>query len=326
MADKKKISLADLLNGMAEMLFDGKASPASYIGFVEDSVDADCFTIMKLSPGEDRFKLLAGLGISESPDEIEAPLILEEAASMRGRGVISPTGSFVCDPFLNAEKVRSFLMARGGLRTGTLLTLAMRRESKAFTSREIERFTAVTNYANLVSGFLELSSDLKKHSDHDSLTGLLNFTAFHNSLRRELSRARRHQSSLCLGMISVEGLGDFWSSCGQISAENIILKISRAIKGSIRDFDILGRYSPLEFSLILPEMTVPDGIHTAERVLASMREAASDLSGDGDINFRIGLANYPEDTTTTEKLLEVAEAALVKAREGGSEAVVKWEE
>ena len=326
MTAARRTSLARLINRMAEDLFAGKASPEKYLETVRDSVTADSFAMMKLLPGEAKLQLLSGLNLKVITDDVEAPLILEEAVAFPERSVVSPTGSFVCDPFLNSEGVRAFLLSRGSLGSGHLLTLAMRRSKKSFSANEIERFASVTNYINLVFGFLDMTSDLKKHRDHDTLTGFLNYNPFHDTLKKEVSRARRHKRSLCLGMISVEGLADFWSSCGQITTENIILKISRSIKENIRDFDITARYSPWEFSLILPELNITDGIHTAERILAGLNDIASEFSGDGELAFRIGMANYPDDTTTTERLLEIAEAALAKARESGSDSVVRWEE
>ena len=326
MTTARRISLARLINRMAEDLFAGKASPEKYLETVRDSVTADSFAMMKLLPGEAKLQLLSGLDLKVITDDVEAPLILEEAVAFPERSVVSPTGSFECDPFLNSEGVRAFLLSRGSLGSGHLLTLAMRRSKKPFNAREIERFASVTNYINLVFGFLDMTSDLKKHRDHDTLTGFLHYNAFHDTLKKEVSRARRHKRSLCLGMISVEGLADFWSSCGQITTENIIFRVSRSIKENIRDFDITARYSPWEFSLILPELNIIDGIHTAERILAGLNDIASEFSGDGELAFRIGMANYPDDTTTTERLLEIAEAALAKARESGSDSVVRWEE
>ncbi len=326
MTETRKISLACLINRMAEDLFAGKASSEKYLETVRDAVTADSYAMMKLLPGEAKLQLLSSLDMNAIPEEIEAPLILEEAVAFPERSVVSPTGSFVCDPFLNSEGVRAFLLSRGSLGSGHLLTLAMRRSKKSFRAREIERFASVTNYLNLALGFLEMTYDLKKHTDHDILTGFLHYNSFHDALKKEVSRARRHHRFLSLGIISVEGLADFWSSCGQITIENIIFRISRSIKENIRDFDIIARYSPWEFSLILPELNVADGIHTAERILAGLNVVASEFSGDGQLAFRIGMANYPDDTTTTERLLEVAEAVLAKARECGSDRVMRWED
>ncbi|TNF47908.1 diguanylate cyclase [bacterium] len=109
-------------------------------------------------------------------------------------------------------------------------------------------------------------------------------------------------------------------------ADRVIKFISHFIRERFRDFDTLARFSPSGFSFILPDLDSDIGAGVVARVTGELSEHMAEDSEAASLRIRTGLASYPENASTTERLLEVAEAALLKAVEDRSAEVVIWEE
>jgi len=151
----------------------------------------------------------------------------------------------------------------------------------------------------------------------DELTGLGLFSDFQNTMTKELSRARRGGRAVTMGIMAVvpqEGA----------SKDEALLNVTRTFQDQLRDFDTLTRYGSLEFALILPDLKSAEGVRVVDRVLKEMVSSLGDEGSEPDIY--VGLSCYPDDSATVERLIEMAEAEMNRARDGARPGVYRWEE
>ena len=151
----------------------------------------------------------------------------------------------------------------------------------------------------------------------DKLTGLGLFSDFHDTMVKELSRARRSEGPVTMGIMSVVPKGT-------VSMDNSLLEVTRTFQSRLRNFDTLARYGSMELAFILPGLKSAEGVRVVDRVVG---EIFSSLGGEGFApDLYLGLSFYPEDSATVERLIEMAEAAMNKARDESRPGVYRWTE
>ena len=171
---------------------------------------------------------------------------------------------------------------------------------------------------------LKLREALKDQSIRDPLTGLYNRRFMHDFLEREVLRARRTNRSFAVMFMDLDHFKRFNDSFGHEAGDFVLQSFTKVLMSHFRGSDILCRYGGEEFALVLPDSSLidaeirADDLRTKVRQLAiSHRETAL-----GPITCSIGIAEFPEDGSTTEELLRVADKCLYEAKTQGRDRTV----
>jgi GGDEF domain-containing protein len=303
---------------------DSKAMEDHYttlVNVLEETVEADAFAILQLHPGKGGARILSGLGlrisVDKRPGQLKTPRLTELAANFPHVPALVVKGPFADDPFLNKEGVRYLLFKAVSVGKVCLVTAAFRRENRAFTSREVEKFAAVSGVINLLGSSSSSKEEADQSGGTDKLTGLGLFSEFHETMVNELSRARRGGGTVAMGIMSVVPKAP-------VLIDEALLDVARTFQSHLRNFDTLVRYSSMMLAFILPDLRSAEGVRVVNRVTG---EIISSLGGEGIApEIYVGLSCYPEDGATVERLIEMAEAAMNQALEEGTPGVYRWEE
>jgi diguanylate cyclase (GGDEF)-like protein/PAS domain S-box-containing protein len=176
---------------------------------------------------------------------------------------------------------------------------------------------------------LEAAQRMQSQANTDGLTGLLNHRAFHERLRQEISRMRRHGRPLSLIMFDV----DFFKKCndayGHQFGDRVLVALSETTRQVCRQEDIVARYGGEEFCVVLPDTGTRGAVVIAERLRASVENA---IVRDGDIEARVTIscgvatASPTPDTGPVDlivrRLIQQADGSLYEAKHGGRNKVV----
>jgi diguanylate cyclase (GGDEF) domain len=168
-----------------------------------------------------------------------------------------------------------------------------------------------------------LLQDAARMAVTDSLTGLCNRHSVLERLSLEVEKASRYGSVFSLLMIDIDHfkrLNDTW---GHLFGDEVLARISGAIRSSIRAVDVAGRYGGEEFLVILPEIGLPGASLVAERI----RTAVGSLSFGKDglvVTMSCGAVEYRGDTVR--ELISRADSLLYLAKERGRNRVCCREE
>jgi diguanylate cyclase (GGDEF)-like protein len=112
----------------------------------------------------------------------------------------------------------------------------------------------------------DLNDALRTASTHDPLTGIGNRRLITERLQEESERAQRSGKSYAVILLDADRfklVNDTW---GHNIGDRVLVEISRAMKGAIREFDLCGRWGGEEFLLLLPNTSLDDARIVAERV------------------------------------------------------------
>jgi diguanylate cyclase (GGDEF)-like protein len=119
-------------------------------------------------------------------------------------------------------------------------------------------------------------------------------------------------------MIDLDKLKLINDTYGHLVGDEILLMLAGLIRVSIRETDIFGRYGGDEFSLLLPDTSLPTAMQISERI----RETVSHtpwLSEEGPIavSISIGVTQAETHYRKLEDLLAAADRALYRAKKSG---------
>lgn len=164
--------------------------------------------------------------------------------------------------------------------------------------------------------------DLKKLTDRDSLTGLLNHTNILRALDREISAAARTKTDVVMAMVDIDHFKKVNDTHGHAVGDQVILRVTHMIRNRLRRVDHVGRYGGEEFAVVMPNTE----IETARGILEELREMCAATVHDSEegpfsVTFSAGLACFPAFKNSAD-VTQAADEALYKAKRGGRNQIV----
>ena len=157
----------------------------------------------------------------------------------------------------------------------------------------------------------------------DDISGLYNHRYLDIALEREMRRVERYSSHLAVLFIDVDAFKQVNDSHGHLVGSRVLAEFGALIKKSVRDVDIVIRYGGDEYTAILVE--TPSA--TAEMVAERIRKQVEDHHFSGAegkvirLTCSIGYACCPDDTTSKDVLLEMADKAMYAGKTSGKNSV-----
>jgi diguanylate cyclase (GGDEF)-like protein len=174
------------------------------------------------------------------------------------------------------------------------------------------------SYAVMLFGALldqaRLFDQVRSMAVSDPLTGLANYRRLISVLEAELDRSRRTQRPFSVVLLDMDGLKAINDQFGHLTGSRALVRLGKILRGHSRAIDTAARYGGDEFALVLPE--APPEI--AARVVERVRERLSAETEPPALSVSAGVAAFPEDGDTPEKLLAAADRALYRMKSRGS--------
>lgn len=184
----------------------------------------------------------------------------------------------------------------------------------------LAELSKTTAYAVMLGGSLldqaRLFDQVRSMAVSDPLTGLANYRRLISVLEAELDRSRRTQRPFSIVLLDMDGLKTINDQYGHLTGSRALVRLGKILRNHSRAIDTAARYGGDEFALVLPEA----GSDIASRVVSRIRERLSTENEPPALSVSAGVAAFPEDGDTPEKLLGAADRALyrMKNRRNGS--------
>ena len=177
------------------------------------------------------------------------------------------------------------------------------------------------SYVVMLSGALldqaRLFEQVRTMAVTDPLTGLANYRRLISVLEAELDRSRRTQRPFSVVLLDMDGLKIINDQYGHLTGSRALVRIAKILRNHSRAIDTAARYGGDEFALVLPEA----GKDISSRVVARIRERLSAEPEHPALAVSAGVAAFPEDGDTPEKLLGAADRALYAMKHHGRSSV-----
>jgi two-component system, cell cycle response regulator len=190
--------------------------------------------------------------------------------------------------------------------------------SKPYDNDELQaRINVGGRMLALQTDLLEARDALAYEATHDPLTGALNRRAILGTLEKELKRSGRRNSALTIGLCDIDHFKQVNDTYGHQVGDSVLCDFVKAIRSSLRGYDLVGRYGGEEFLVVAPDAvaSVQEGLYERLRYRAAHIRTATP-SGAVGITVSIGVAGVI-GKTTVDRLLADADAALYRAKDAG---------
>jgi diguanylate cyclase (GGDEF)-like protein len=204
---------------------------------------------------------------------------------------------------------------------GLIVIVSQNSTNKAF---EREAIVTLAEQLALAINNVMLREMLRQQSIVDPLTGLYNRRHFDESLKRELIRSKRADTSCSAVMMDLDHFKRINDTYGHDAGDLVLKAVSQNLLTRVRGSDLVCRYGGEELVLLLPDCTDEAAEKCAENIRQSIAEISIYHLGQHitGITASFGVASFPAHAQDTEGLLKAADLALYAAKNAGRNRVV----
>lgn len=195
---------------------------------------------------------------------------------------------------------------------------------KPISSDDVRRLMMLANHAGLALENAKTFSEVVIHAQQDSLTKLWNHGHFQKLLEESLRDAKSKQKNVSLIVFDVDDFKSYNDQFGHQAGDRALENISNISKTVMRRLDNLARYGGEEFAAVLPGTAKAEAIKLAERlrdVIEKETRSSKNKASMRPITVSVGVAAYPDDAESKDKLIFCADGALYEAKRQGKNCV-----
>jgi diguanylate cyclase (GGDEF)-like protein len=153
-----------------------------------------------------------------------------------------------------------------------------------------------------------LQRELEHLADHDPLTGVANRRRLGQELTRELLRARRERTPLCVVTLDLDDLKEHNDAHGHAAGDRLLKYVASAWAGAVRPTDLIARTGGDEFVALLPDCPPA----AAERLMDRLRDEVATACG-----CSAGIACW-DGRESADELLARADSAMYEAKKAAA--------
>lgn len=175
-----------------------------------------------------------------------------------------------------------------------------------------------TNYIMVMTDISTLSDRMENEfnsSYYDSITGLPNRVLAVDRLTHAIAHARLHRSNVVLIYLDLNKFDFYQQTLGKSSSREIIVSASKKISRVLKKDDTFARIERDKFFIILENEDKLENISfKIEAILFELAKTQEINNSKVSLTANIGVACFPADAASAEKLIERAEQALTQAQ------------
>lgn len=169
-----------------------------------------------------------------------------------------------------------------------------------------------------VTGLNQAQRKLEKQAHTDHLSGISNRFHFQTLLSQIIDDRRANSTPFAVLFIDLDHFKSVNDTFGHHIGDQLICEVTERISNSIRPEDLVARLGGDEFGVILKHLDEPViSEKIARRILSNLKSSFALADSNIYISASIGIAQFPEDGKTPEKLLQCADLSMYRAKEEG---------
>jgi len=191
-----------------------------------------------------------------------------------------------------------------------------------FTSEQRESAGWLVGHAVIALANAQRHRTVEQQALVDGLTGLANRRLCTAALEKEVARATRFSEPLSLVLADIDDFKRINDRWGHPTGDDVLKTFAEALRSSVREIDLAGRWGGEEFALLLPGTNLEGGRELAERVRRRLTRKKI-LAPDGErirVTASFGVAAFPE-LVSQDQLVAAADGALYEAKRTGKNRV-----
>jgi diguanylate cyclase (GGDEF)-like protein len=170
----------------------------------------------------------------------------------------------------------------------------------------------------LIKKLAEARMQIEKIAITDDLTGLFNRRHILDRFHEEFEKVRRLKTSLSCIIADIDHFKSVNDRFGHLAGDEVLKQVAHMLKGTIRPYDIVGRYGGEEFLIVLPDTGPTDARNFAERIRACVKQ--TELST-GDLTISLGVTAMRNEDQSLDDVIKRADEGLYRAKNAGRDRV-----
>lgn len=172
---------------------------------------------------------------------------------------------------------------------------------------------------------LRLLEDLHNQALHDPLTGLLNRRYMEKVLTEVIEQNQANSYQVSCILADIDHFKQVNDTYGHQAGDQVLKAVSMLLRGHVRPNDIICRYGGEEFCVILLDTPIEVAQRRAEKMRQSIRYLTPNYGGQPlqPVTISLGIATFPDQGTSSDTLIAMADKALYWAKNHGRNQVVR---
>lgn len=164
--------------------------------------------------------------------------------------------------------------------------------------------------------------ELKRLSEVDELTKVLNRRAFLLGLEKEFSHAKKDNQHLTCLMIDIDHFKEINDQVGHLSGDEVISQVASICQQHTRLSDYIGRLGGEEFGVALCNTSAINAYQIAERIRMAIAGTPCHVDGHSIYpTVSIGIAELSDEVTSVRQLMVQADKAMYYSKQTGRDQV-----
>lgn len=216
------------------------------------------------------------------------------------------------------------LLQEDGPVVGAMIVAAKQADSFTRTCREMLELVATQVVIKIE---LANSHDqINRMATVDALTGIANRRAYQCGFEAMLDRARRRSGSLYLILCDIDHFKQINDRYGHPFGDTVLQQVAKLFDRVVRSVDLAARTGGEEFAILLEDTDQHGAWKVAERLRLLVHNLAlQSETTPVSVGISLGIAAFPHDANSMEKLVSCADQALYRAKAEGRNRTVVWQ-
>ena len=164
----------------------------------------------------------------------------------------------------------------------------------------------------------DANEEISRLAYTDAVTHLPNRHRFDQALEAQILHCRRHNEGFALLYLDLDGFKAINDCHGHSAGDAMLAEIAQRLKQAVRETDMVYRVGGDEFALLMPGTITPEAAtHVADNLLTSVAQPIEISEQTHSLSASIGISCYPKSATNAKTLIELADAAMYRAKASG---------
>lgn len=287
-----------------------------------DSVSADAGVLWRLTPTRDALYASGQAGDLSGPlstigiGEGAIGLVAERAMNVMIPGAQTSVRTSPREPDFPVL-VAIPLYSQG--RVAAVLSVYRKDPSRPFSPEDMDTVLFLAEQGGVAIENVLLHEEARRLSLTDGLTGVWNRRFFQMQFRQMLATATRFDRPFSLLMMDLDHFKEVNDTYGHQRGDAILVEFTQRVSAALREVDTFARYGGEEFICLLSETEFSGALTTAQKICDVIRSDPFGSAGEPPIHLTvsIGVSAYPDHGDTFRRLVETADQALYRAKQGG---------
>jgi diguanylate cyclase (GGDEF)-like protein/PAS domain S-box-containing protein len=192
-------------------------------------------------------------------------------------------------------------------------------ERRELEPAAIELVQAICRQAAQAFARIRLQGELSKLALFDQLTGLANRSLLREHIDSALAASARTTQPVAMMFLDLDGFKPVNDRLGHTTGDEVLREVAQRLRSVIRESDVVGRFGGDEFIVLCPETDDAQAILIAERLREVVARPMPWLPAGFAVSASVGVVIRcaSDRPTTTDELLEMADAEMYRAKQGG---------